>query len=93
MSELRKTISTPALIAIGAVVHLVGTHWIDVTLPPVVTGWLLGGTLGVATIVYAVAIGPLVQLMLDPFTVPVGERSRPGPLPPVEPVGPDTLAA
>ena len=26
------------LILIGAVVHLVGTHWIDVTLPPVVTG-------------------------------------------------------
>jgi uracil-xanthine permease len=27
-----------ALIAIGAVVHFAGTHWIDVTLPPVVTG-------------------------------------------------------
>jgi uncharacterized membrane protein YczE len=59
----------------------------------VVTGWLLGGTFGVATVAYAVAIGPLVQLMLDRFTVPVAERSRPGPLPPVEPIGPDTLAA
>lgn len=59
----------------------------------VVTGWLLGGRLGVATVVYAVAIGPLVQLMLDPFTVPEGPRSRPGPVPPVEPIGPDTLAA
>jgi uncharacterized membrane protein YczE len=59
----------------------------------VVTGWLLGGTLGVATIVYAVAIGPLVQLMLEPFTVPLGERSRPGPVPPAQPIGPDTLAA
>ncbi len=27
-----------ALIVIGLVVHVVGTHWIDVTLPPVVTG-------------------------------------------------------
>ena len=27
-----------ALVLIGAAVHLVGTHWIDVTLPPVVTG-------------------------------------------------------
>jgi len=27
-----------ALIAIGVVVHFAGTHWIDVTLPPVVTG-------------------------------------------------------
>ncbi|MGB3603765.1 uracil-xanthine permease family protein [Gordonia sp. (in: high G+C Gram-positive bacteria)] len=26
------------LVAIGAVVHLVGTHWIDVVLPPIVTG-------------------------------------------------------
>jgi uracil-xanthine permease len=26
------------LIIIGAVVHLAGTHWIDVTLPPIVTG-------------------------------------------------------
>lgn len=26
------------LIVIGAVVHVLGTHWIDVTLPPVVTG-------------------------------------------------------
>jgi uncharacterized membrane protein YczE len=59
----------------------------------VVTGWLLGGTLGVATILYAVAIGPLVQLMLDPFTVPIDERAQPGPVPPVEPIGPDTLAA
>jgi uracil-xanthine permease len=27
-----------ALIVVGLVVHMVGTHWIDVTLPPVVTG-------------------------------------------------------
>ncbi|HTE74139.1 MAG TPA: hypothetical protein VK640_13190 [Actinomycetes bacterium] len=33
-------------------------------------GWLLGGTLGVATVLYALAIGPLVQLLLPRFTVP-----------------------
>jgi uncharacterized membrane protein YczE len=64
---------------------------IEVTV--VVTGWLLGGTLGVATVVYAVAIGPLVQLLIDPFTVPDDRSSRPDPVPPVEPIGPDTLAA
>ncbi len=32
-------------------------------------GWLLGGTLGVVTVVYALAIGPLVQLLLPPLTV------------------------
>jgi uncharacterized membrane protein YczE len=31
-------------------------------------GWLLGGTVGVATVLYAVAIGPLVQPMLPWFT-------------------------
>jgi uncharacterized membrane protein YczE len=36
----------------------------------VLTGWLLGGTLGVATVLYAVAIGPLVHLLLPPLTVP-----------------------
>ena len=28
------------------------------------TGWLLGGTVGVGTVVYALGIGPLVQLVL-----------------------------
>ena len=35
----------------------------------VATGWLLGGTLGVATVLYAVAIGPLVQPLLPRLTV------------------------
>lgn len=33
-------------------------------------GWLLGGSIGVGTVVYALAIGPLVQLLLPKFTVP-----------------------
>lgn len=33
-------------------------------------GWLLGGTAGVGTAVYALAIGPLVQLMMPWFMVP-----------------------
>ncbi|MCP3422481.1 membrane protein YczE [Nocardioides pinisoli] len=35
----------------------------------VVVGLLLGGVLGVGTVVYALAIGPLTQLMLPWFTV------------------------
>ncbi|MGH4025268.1 MAG: YczE/YyaS/YitT family protein [Pseudonocardiaceae bacterium] len=38
----------------------------------VATGWLLGGTLGVATVLYALAIGPLVQVFLPRLTVPGG---------------------
>jgi uncharacterized membrane protein YczE len=33
-------------------------------------GWLLGGSVGVGTVVYALAIGPLVQLLLPWFMVP-----------------------
>ena len=35
----------------------------------VVTGWLLGGTLGLATVFYALAIGPLAQVFLPLLTV------------------------
>lgn len=35
----------------------------------VVAGWLLGGTLGVGTLLYAVAIGPIVHRMLPLFTI------------------------
>ncbi len=38
-------------------------------------GWALGGTAGVATVAYAVAIGPLVHRLLPLFTLaPVGTR-------------------
>ncbi|MGW5656231.1 membrane protein YczE [Streptomyces humi] len=36
----------------------------------VVTGFALGGTVGVGTLLYAVAIGPLAQLFLKVFAVP-----------------------
>jgi uncharacterized membrane protein YczE len=35
----------------------------------VVTGWLLGGTLGAGTVLYALLIGPLVQPLLPRLTV------------------------
>jgi uncharacterized membrane protein YczE len=34
-----------------------------------VTGWLLGGTVGIGTVLYAVAIGPIVHLLLPRLTV------------------------
>lgn len=33
-------------------------------------GWILGGSVGAGTVVYALAIGPLVQLLLPVFMVP-----------------------
>ena len=41
----------------------------------VATGWLLGGTVGVGTVVYALGVGPLVQLFL-PRTTQSGREPR-----------------
>jgi uncharacterized membrane protein YczE len=38
------------------------------------TGWLLGGTVGLGTLLYAISIGPIVQRMLPIFTI--GEEPR-----------------
>ncbi|MDT3725458.1 hypothetical protein ROS62_11340 [Streptomyces sp. DSM 41972] len=51
----------------GVSVRLVRTS-IEITV--VVTGFVLGGTVGVGTVLYAVAIGPLAQLFLRVFAVP-----------------------
>jgi uncharacterized membrane protein YczE len=50
----------------GRSVRLVRTS-IEVTV--VALGWLLGGTLGVATVLYALAIGPLVHALLPRLAV------------------------
>lgn len=44
-----------------------------VELTVLVIGWLLGGTIGVGTVLYAVTIGPLTQAFL-PFVTWVSER-------------------
>ncbi|MEU4351342.1 hypothetical protein [Streptomyces sp. NPDC023838] len=56
----------------------------------VVTGFLLGGSLGVGTVAYALAIGPLAQFFLRFFAVPEPEPT-PGAAP--EPVAADPVAA
>lgn len=50
----------------GRSIRLVRT---GLELTVLVTGWLLGGTVGVGTVLFAVAIGPLVQLFLPKFDV------------------------
>ncbi len=39
-------------------------------------GWWLGGTFGLGTILFAIAIGPLVQLFLPRWTIDQGETAR-----------------
>ncbi|MCO1597845.1 hypothetical protein M8C17_22095 [Micromonospora sp. RHAY321] len=52
-------------------------------------GWLLGGTVGLGTVAYALAIGPLAQFFIPLFAVPEpGDTAPvPGPVAPVTPTG------
>lgn len=54
-------------------------------------GWLLGGTVGLGTVLYAVAIGPLVQLFLPLCTV--APRDADGPRTPAAPSADDPTTA
>lgn len=42
------------------------------------TGWAIGGTVGLGTVLYALAIGPIVQLALGWFTIPEPSGPRLG---------------
>jgi uncharacterized membrane protein YczE len=66
----------------GRSVRLVRT---SIEVAVVATGWLLGGTLGVGTVAYAVAIGPLVQVLLPRLSLspaPTPTRTAAVPAPP-----------
>lgn len=64
---VRRTGGSVRLVRTGIEVVVVGS------------GWMLGGTLGVATMAYALAIGPLVQLLLPRLTVhPLQPATRSG---------------
>ncbi len=56
----------------GRSVRLVRTV-LEVTV--LATGWLLGGTAGLGTVLYALAIGPLVHVLLPRLTVALPERA------------------
>ena len=66
----------------GRSVRLVRTT-IEVTV--LVVGVLMGGSVGVGTVAYALAIGPLVQIFLPLFTVPGGAAGPEAPTPAVTP--------
>lgn len=55
----------------GLSIRLVRTG-LEVTV--VALGWLLGGTFGLGTVLYAVSIGPLTQALLPWFTVPLDDE-------------------
>lgn len=51
----------------GRSIRLVRT---GLELTVLVVGWILGGTVGVGTVAFALAIGPLAQLFLKVFAIP-----------------------
>jgi uncharacterized membrane protein YczE len=57
------------------------------------TGWLLGGTAGIGTVLYAVSIGPLVHLLLPRLTVRPGSRPARAPVDPASAGGPRSARA
>jgi uncharacterized membrane protein YczE len=58
----------------GRSVRLVRT---SLELTVLVSGFLMGGTVGIGTVLYAVLIGPLVQAFLPATIVPLGQVQRP----------------
>jgi len=48
--------------------------WTAIEVFVLATGWLLGGTVGVGTLVYAVGIGPLAQLFIPLFSAPTTHK-------------------
>jgi uncharacterized membrane protein YczE len=58
----------------GRSVRLVRT---TIEVAVVACGWLLGGTLGVGTVLYALAIGPLVQVLLPRLSLPTPPEAAP----------------
>lgn len=58
----------------GRSVRLVRT---SIELTVLAVGWLIGGTVGLGTVLYALAIGPIVQLALGWFTVRPVEPTSP----------------
>jgi uncharacterized membrane protein YczE len=59
------------LAARGHSIRLVRT---GIELTVLVVGWLLGGTVGVGTVVYALSIGPLAHIF-----IPLFAHGRPAP--------------
>jgi uncharacterized membrane protein YczE len=58
------------LAARGHSIRLVRTA---IELSALALGWLLGGTVGIGTLIFAFSIGPLVQLFLGRLELPVAE--------------------
>jgi uncharacterized membrane protein YczE len=46
-----------------------------IELTVLLTGWLLGGTVGIGTVVYAVCIGPIAHVFIPALKIPTPEEA------------------
>jgi len=70
----RDGLMTGLALRTGASIRLVRT---GLELTVLAVGWLLGGPVGIGTVLYALAIGPLVQFFLPRVTVELTDRPAP----------------
>ncbi len=63
------------LAARGHSIRIVRT---SIELTVLVTGWLLGGTVGVGTVVYALGIGPIAHVTIPRLRIPLGDPAVAG---------------
>jgi len=78
------------LAARGHSIRIVRT---SIELTVLVTGWLLGGTVGVGTVVYALGIGPIAHVTIPRLRIPLEEPMVAGSGDPVPPGRGDPVAA
>jgi uncharacterized membrane protein YczE len=53
--------------------HSIRVARTSIELTVLLVGWLLGGTVGVGTVVYALGIGPIAHVMIPRLRIPLGE--------------------
>ena len=67
------------LAARGHSIRIVRT---SIELTVLLTGWLLGGAVGVGTVVYALGIGPIAHVTIPRLRIPLGEPAVTAPVTP-----------
>ena len=61
------------MIGLAARGHSIRVVRTSIELTVLVTGWLLGGTVGIGTVVYAVCIGPIAHVTIPRLRIPLGD--------------------
>jgi uncharacterized membrane protein YczE len=64
------------MVGLAAHGHSIRVVRTSIELTVLLTGWLLGGTVGIGTVVYAICIGPIAHVFIPLLEIPGGPRPR-----------------